>query len=164
MCSCWQVEVHWIATAGRQVVRMQHVAAHSSGWRIFKVGSGVVAPRAGGEQDQRRVTLEVSASTLAGRPLPLSLHHGTHGTRQPLLILFSSHADTNQTTTTVPVPATGKQDTAYKTKRQAKWKLLFKSLQIFLIFKKAGMLIIKPLHNLANEWALLNVHNERSGC
>ncbi|XP_042207729.1 uncharacterized protein LOC121856318 [Homarus americanus] len=92
----YMLEVEWVSEGGRQVLVKQHVAAHSSGWRVFKVGGGVVGAS---------VTLQVTATTSTGRSLPLRLHHGAHGTRQPLLVLFNSHAATvNNTVTPSPVP------------------------------------------------------------
>lgn len=84
-----QLEVHVVSAAGRQLVEKQYIAAHSSGWRVFKVGRAVVSTRPQ-EDQETRVNLEVRATTLAGGPLgPLSLHQST---RQPLLVLFNTLA------------------------------------------------------------------------
>nr|XP_045585196.1 bone morphogenetic protein 8A-like isoform X2 [Procambarus clarkii] len=131
----YMMEVERVSEMGSQALVKEHVAAHSSGWRVFKVGGdvvnrdsgsgliessggivgasggvvdpsgGVVGPSATSDQDQIRVTLQVTATTLAGHPLPLTLHHGSHGTHQPLLVLFTSHPDGNNTITTpLPIP------------------------------------------------------------
>lgn len=73
----------------RQVVVKQYIAAHSSGWRVLRLGRGVVRCDST-LQEGCVVTLEVRASTLSGRTLPIALHHETRVSRQPLLILFNS--------------------------------------------------------------------------
>lgn len=86
----YMLEVRWLGSEERPVVGRQRVAAHSSGLRVFKLGSGVVA--AGQQQDGRRVDLQVTAVTSEGRPLSVVLHHEPRGARQPLLLLFSTRA------------------------------------------------------------------------
>ena len=68
----------------------QHIAAHSSGWRVIKLGSDVVVGRGEAEQGVYSVNLQVTAVTQAGRPLSLILHHEPRSARQPLLVLFNT--------------------------------------------------------------------------
>ncbi|XP_053649908.1 bone morphogenetic protein 5-like [Cherax quadricarinatus] len=106
----YMIEIHWVKERGHQLLVKEKVAAHSSGWRVFKVGRGIVGTSALSEYDQRRVTLEVTATTLTGDSLPLRLHHGVHGPRQPLLVFFSLHSSGNNTITApVSIPEVKKE-------------------------------------------------------
>ncbi|KAK3875666.1 hypothetical protein Pcinc_019475 [Petrolisthes cinctipes] len=85
----YKLEVYQVGELKQQVLTKQHIAAHSSGWRVLRLGQRVVA--SGTKlQEGRLITLEVKASTLSGRRLPIVLHHEARGSRQPLLILFNS--------------------------------------------------------------------------
>ncbi|XP_068225275.1 bone morphogenetic protein 2-like [Palaemon carinicauda] len=86
----------------RQVLAKQHVAAHSSGWRVFQVGNWLMKgtqmgrekegeEEKGVSEDEKEVVLVVVAKTLLGRPLPLVFHHGLQGTRRPLLVFFNTY-------------------------------------------------------------------------
>lgn len=88
--TCRQLEVRWLEADEQPVVGRQHIAAHSSGWRVFKLGSGVMQGREETDPNTAHVTLQVTAMTLKGHPLSLTLHHETRGSRRPLLVLFSS--------------------------------------------------------------------------
>lgn len=82
----------------RRVVGSQHVAAHSAGWRVFKLGSVVAdLQEAHGHPRHSLVAFEVRAMTADGQVLPLGLHHGARGSRQPLLVLFNKQASINDT-------------------------------------------------------------------
>ncbi|XP_064080914.1 bone morphogenetic protein 2-like [Macrobrachium nipponense] len=81
-----------------RVLAKQHVAAHSSGWRVFQVGGNglmkVTAPddsEEEGADGEKQVVLQVVAKTLQGSTLPLAFHHGLQGTRRPLLVFFNAY-------------------------------------------------------------------------
>lgn len=88
--NCRQLEVRWLGVDEQRVVGRQHIAAHSSGWRVFKLGSGVLRGQDETGPDTAHVALQVTSMTLTGRPLSLTLHHESRGSRRPLLVLFSS--------------------------------------------------------------------------
>ncbi|XP_027209325.2 bone morphogenetic protein 7 isoform X1 [Penaeus vannamei] len=92
------VEVESTKADERRVVGSQHVAAHSAGWRVFKLGSVVAdLQEAHGHPRHSLVAFEVRAMTADGQVLPLGLHHGARGSRQPLLVLFNKQASINDT-------------------------------------------------------------------
>ncbi|XP_042857175.1 bone morphogenetic protein 7-like isoform X2 [Penaeus japonicus] len=92
------VEVEGSNVNEQRVLGRQHVAAHSAGWRVFKLGSVVAGLQEGSNhQGHSLVAFEVRAVTAKGQVLPLSLHHGARGSRQPLLILFNKQASANYT-------------------------------------------------------------------
>lgn len=90
------MEVETTKADERRVLGSQHVAAHSAGWRVFKLGS-VAGDLQEGHGHPRLVAFEVRAMTSEGQMLPLGLHHGARGSRQPLLVLFNRQASTNDT-------------------------------------------------------------------
>lgn len=103
----YMLEVRWVGADGQPVVGRQYIAANSSGWRVFRLGSGVVAGLDGAGHGAGRVNLEVTAVTLADRPLSLALHREPRDARRPLLVLFTtSIADTTEEP---PSLNTGKQ-------------------------------------------------------
>ncbi|KAK8376073.1 hypothetical protein O3P69_008654 [Scylla paramamosain] len=101
------LEVRWLGSEEHLMVGRQHIAAHSSGWRVFKLGSGVVAGQGSAVQNVSHVNLQVTAVTSEGRPLSLVFHHEPRGARRPLLVLFNTLA-ANATADPPPLPA-GKQ-------------------------------------------------------
>ncbi|XP_045112528.1 uncharacterized protein LOC123505374 [Portunus trituberculatus] len=100
----YMLEVRWLGSEEQPVVGRQHIAAHSSGWRVFKLGNCVVAGQGGPVQDVTRINLQVTAVTSEGRPLSLMFHHEPRGARRPLLVLFNTHA-ANATADPPPLPA-----------------------------------------------------------
>ncbi|XP_066959575.1 bone morphogenetic protein 2-like isoform X2 [Macrobrachium rosenbergii] len=99
----YTLEVSTEVEGERRVLAKQHVAAHSSGWRVFQVGNRLMKVTAPGREvedveegadddgDERQVVLQVIAKTLQGSTLPLAFHHGLQGTRRPLLVFFNTY-------------------------------------------------------------------------
>lgn len=81
----FKLEIYSEDEADLNLVDVQYVSGHGSGWRVFRVGSALL-------EDNRlkpTVSFNIAASTMAGDPLPIHLHH--EGSRKSLLVLFNTH-------------------------------------------------------------------------